>query len=67
MARSHYIYVIWYDEDLIAAFTVKHELATWLDNCKHIDKAHFTIYRVRDNDRSETWKSEATLLNKDDL
>lgn len=32
MARSTYIYVLTEDELLLAAFTVKHEMMTWLDN-----------------------------------
>ena len=67
MARSKCIYVVQYDEDLIATFTVKHELTTWLDNCIHPDKDYFTIYRMKDNDRSETFRSEPIILTKEEL
>jgi hypothetical protein len=38
MARSSYVYIVlkdydtYYFADVVAAFTVKHELAAWLDN-----------------------------------
>jgi hypothetical protein len=32
MARSQYIYVVTVRGDIVAGFTVKHELVTWLRN-----------------------------------
>lgn len=31
MARSAYIYVVFEHDDVIATFTVKHEMVTWLN------------------------------------
>ena len=51
MARSRYIYIISHDAPqnmsaphVIAAFTVKHELITWLEKCDHHYKKEFSVY-----------------------
>jgi hypothetical protein len=45
MARSSYIYVVQNgDGDVVAAFTVKHELVTWQER----NEGRFQITRVRD-------------------
>ncbi|HVV11629.1 hypothetical protein [Amycolatopsis sp.] len=48
MARSTYIYIAWnwLKGEMSAAFTVKHELATWLR--RQDDPHHFDVIRVRD-------------------
>ena len=47
MARSSYIYLV-QDKDLnrtpVAAFTVKHELATWLSR----NPGNYTLWRIGD-------------------
>jgi hypothetical protein len=57
MARSTYIYVVCHNTPMnsdppyvIAAFTVKHELETWMENCDYY-KHELTVYRLKDNDR----------------
>lgn len=55
MPRAHTIYVVLHpapacmDNHLIAAFTVKHELATWWNRCDSRDKWEYEICRIRDN------------------
>jgi hypothetical protein len=46
MPRASYIYVLRLDNYLVAAFTVKHELVTWL--CRRVAEApHMAdLYRV---------------------
>lgn len=73
MARSHCIYVVCHNNPLnpdppyvIAAFTVKHELRTWLEKCDHPYKHEFTTYRVMDNDTENTNRAEISVLKKDD-
>ena len=44
MARSTYIYVVTLHEELVSAFTVKHELATWLSR----NKGDYRIWRIAD-------------------
>lgn len=65
MARSRYIYVVCWDAPqnmdaphIIAAFTVKHEMQTWLSRCTHEHRDEFAIYRVRDNDRATLRRSD---------
>ena len=67
MARSHCIYLIIHnipdaDDPVIAAFTVKHECLTWLENCDHDYKHEFVIRRFRDNPRGETYRDESKPL-----
>jgi hypothetical protein len=64
MARSVYIYVVCHDNPynpnpphIIAAFTVKHELQTWLEKCDHQYKSEFSVWRVKDNSR-KTYNAE---------
>lgn len=74
MARSRYIYIISHDAPqnmsaphVIAAFTVKHELITWLEKCDHHYKKEFSVYRIIDNDKGETYKSNCKILTQEDL
>ena len=52
MARSSRIYVVWYEcmdgADIIAAFTVKHELVTWLKALDHWEKDAYFVTAVPD-------------------
>jgi hypothetical protein len=50
MARSTYIYVLWYEDDFVAAFTVKHELVTWLKSVQRQPESieEYRVERVRD-------------------
>ncbi|TYO65498.1 hypothetical protein FXV83_16310 [Bradyrhizobium hipponense] len=47
MARSSYVYVVMTNGSPEAAFTVKHELATYL-NKRDPMKPPYTIWRLRD-------------------
>lgn len=67
MARSTCIYLITHnaegtDHPVVAAFTVKHECLTWLENCKHHSKHQFVIQRFRDNPWTETYRDEPKPL-----
>ena len=67
MARSTCIYLVIHDvvdttRPVIAAFTVKHECLTWLENCDHPDKDEFVIQRFRDNPRDKTYRDEPKPL-----
>jgi hypothetical protein len=44
MARSTYIYLVTKDGSPVAAFTVKHELATWLSR----NQGDYVLYRIGD-------------------
>lgn len=71
MARSSYIYIIVHaipdaDEPVIAAFTVKHECLSWLEECEHPYKRQFEVRRLKDNDYTETYRSEWTHVDKKD-
>lgn len=72
MPRAHSIYVILHpapacmDSHLIAAFTVKHELATWWDRCKSVDKEEYEIWRIRDNLHRRS-KGEISFVNPSEL
>lgn len=46
MARSTYIHVVMFWNEPIAAFTVKHELVTYLHQRNSLD--HVTVWRVHD-------------------
>lgn len=49
MARSAYIYVVTtYRDDLVVAFTVKHELQSWLDQRP---TEHYQVWRMSDGAR----------------
>lgn len=67
MARSSYIYIIEHnipdaDHPIIAAFTVKHECKTWLEECDNPYKHEFVVKRFRDGDWEETHRSEGTVV-----
>lgn len=69
MARSAYIYVVCHNAPqnpdpphVISAFTVKHELITWMEKCTHHYKSEFLIYRIKDNDWQQTEKSEVSIM-----
>jgi hypothetical protein len=50
MARSTYIYLMVVDGKPYAAFTVKHELETYLDHFEeNHDDGEVEIFRLRDN------------------
>lgn len=49
MARSSYIYILLDPDDhdeIVAAFTVKHEMVSWADSRNGID--NYTMLRLRD-------------------
>ena len=49
MARSQYIYILLdpdNHDEIVAAFTVKHEMVTWADHRMGID--NYTTLRLRD-------------------
>jgi hypothetical protein len=50
MARSAYIWVVFDEmtEDVVAAFTVKHELVTWLTRVEPPIRRWYAITRMRD-------------------
>ena len=59
MPRASYIYVVrqWPPRSLVAAFTVKHELVTWL--CRRVAEAPhmaelYRVTRLRDGQGVET-------------
>ena len=72
MARSHYIYLVWRGDRKfprhfvrshpVAAFTVKHELISWLEKCTDPYKEEFKVYRIVDND---ILKNEAEYIEMD--
>ncbi len=67
MARSTCIYLIVHDvadaeNPVFAAFTVKHECLTWLENCKSPYKSELVIQRFRDNPRGEIYRDEPKPL-----
>jgi hypothetical protein len=44
MARSTYVYVVMDGTEPVAGFTVKHEMATWLER----NPGDYTIWRLSD-------------------
>lgn len=68
MARSKYVYIIFHEwsakNPLIAAFTVKHELLTWLEKCNHEHKEEFIVYRIPDNDYTELYETNCKQLRR---
>jgi hypothetical protein len=48
MARSSYIYVVTNKGELRAAFTVKHELVSWLDRHDDDQLSEFELWRCQD-------------------
>ena len=63
MARSSYIYIVCHDAPenmdsphVIAAFTVKHEMKTWMENSDYTPKEELHVYRVPDNPSDETYR-----------
>lgn len=46
MARSSYVYIVADGLNMIAAFTVRHELTTWF---KRHGQPDFQVWRLRDN------------------
>lgn len=61
MARSDYIYIT-RDPDgrIVAAFTVKHELRSYLKGLDATDRLYFTVTRIRDGSVSDP---RATLMS----
>lgn len=54
MARSSYVYIVQDGGLLIAGFTVKHELATWLThNAQVFDPEDTSIARLPDGGREQ--------------
>lgn len=52
MARSTYVYVVVdTDGNIVSAFTVKHEMQSWLN--RH--KGDHRVWRVRDNDTTHKY------------
>lgn len=45
MARSQYIYLVTQQDQIVAAFTVKHEMETWLSRKPGL---HYKRFRMRD-------------------
>jgi len=61
MARSHYIYVVRYcgePEDIVTAFTVKHEMVSWVKR----NGGHLMFYADRVRDGS---KEPVTMMDLD--
>jgi len=64
MARSNYIYVV-LDRDepllspLLAAFTVRHELISWLN--EHDDMKGITVHRMRDG---QGWRDNVNITKE---
>lgn len=56
IARSTYIYVVLHPDtvDLVAAFTVKHELRSWWHRCDHPYKFEYEIWRIQDGGTKKT-------------
>ncbi len=54
MARSTYIYVVTDQFGPVAAFTVKHELVTWLRSLRADSAAHHRATRLPDGVHSYT-------------
>lgn len=54
MARSTYIYVVTDRLGVVAAFTVKHELATWLRSLRVDSAARHRVTRLPDGVHSYT-------------
>jgi hypothetical protein len=48
MARSTNIYVVEQTGVTVAAFTVKHEMVTWLHRLTETERRDMTVWRVRD-------------------
>lgn len=70
MARSTYIYLVKkycdydYPGDPLAAFTVKHELVTWLRRKTEAERADMELWRICDG----TWPSkEPETMDMDEL
>jgi hypothetical protein len=57
MARSTYIYVVLSYNEMVAAFTVKHELKTWWNRCDHPYQCDYEIWRIRDGDKEGLTKT----------
>ena len=73
MARSSYIYLVCHDAPatpdgphVVAAFTVKHEMLSWMERCTHRYKDEFNVYRTRDNPRGHApdEKPDVTPFNE---
>lgn len=48
MARSKYIYIIRNGDEIESAFTVKHEMESYLDKETRLHDSFVTIIRIRD-------------------
>jgi hypothetical protein len=48
MARAHSIWVVVDGGVPVAAFTVKHELVTWLNRYGPDARSYFKLYKIRD-------------------
>lgn len=53
MARSVYIYLVYDQLSVVGAFTVKHEMETWIQNQKFNEKPR--ILRYKDGSRQKYW------------
>ena len=75
MARSKTIYVVTRpvpfgdDYNIVAAFTVKHELVTWLKKFAHLYTDGISIAKVRDNgyEPNDNGPIEAVYVNTEYL
>jgi len=64
MSRSTYIYVVMGKTDPMAAFTVKHELVSWIERCVGADVVGMLrIFRLVDNGRSGSRLTEMDVAD----
>ncbi len=55
MARAYNIYVVMRNSEPLAAFTVKHELASWFErNADDLDEHGYRVYVCRDGGSGAT-------------
>ena len=56
----------WVWVGVVAAFTVKHEMLSWMERCTHRYKDEFNVYRTRDNPRGHApdEKPDVTPFNE---
>lgn len=54
MARSKYIYYILKNGNVHAAFTVKHELKTYLDTSEYLEDEIFSVFRIDDGGETDS-------------
>jgi hypothetical protein len=52
---------------IIAAFTVKHEMKTWMEKCDRPHKDELRVYRVPDNPVGETYRCECKVIDWEEV